>query len=242
MNTRTSKIDSVENADEKLGEWVSRGLSLKQIAAELAKLGVQVTDMTVLRRCRSLGLELKRNQVAAPSGAGPWLSRYREDIVRLADAGETYVAIWDYLTAHNAAQPQFQRDLSNDAKSSAIAAWVHGERKRVARRSRTSLLDVLTPSGGPEHFFVQQPAAVSGARPAPQRATRAGPSAMPRAATAVLATSPPAVVASESSFDFEERRRETEALKAQTRAAEEGATTAEQKAKAAAVLKRLGQA
>lgn len=229
----TSKLDSIENVDAKLSAWIEGGYSLMRVVAEIGKLGVTVTDMTVQRRIRSLGLATKNVPIAQRTGEGAWLSQYREEIVGFADSGCKYSEIWDRLAAAHPAQPRFQRDLSRDAKTAAIAAWVHAERKRNARQRRASLLDALPAAGAvaPQYVVMQAPA---GAAKRPRQAV-SSVGQMVRPVPVV----PVAPATGEPRFDIEARRRETQALQQSQRAQEDAATTAEQKAKAAKLLERF---
>lgn len=232
----TSKLDSIENVDAKLTFWVNAGHSLKRIAGELGKLGVKVTDMTVQRRIRSLGLATQNSPIASRTGEGAWLSQYRDEIVGLADAGNTYAEIWDRLAADHPTQAQLQRALGRDAKTSAIAAWVHAERKRLARRRRSSLLEALPTAGGPalQYAVIQAPAS----------ATKR-PSSAPTAAPVGQLVRPPAPhlpvtgATGEPSFSIEARRLETEAMRQAQRAQEDAATSQMDKDKAAKLRERF---
>lgn len=232
----TSKLDSIENVDAKLTAWVGAGHSLKRIAGELAKLGVKVTDMTVQRRIRALGLVTQNAPIASKTGEGAWLSQYRDEIVALADTGNTYAEIWDRLAAAHPSQPQFQRDLGRDAKTSALAAWVHAERKRIARRRRSSLLDALPGEGVLPPQYVVMPAAAGAVR-RPSRAPAAAPvGQLVRPAAPQV---PGASATGEPSFSIEARRQETEAMRQAQRAQEDAATSQEDKDKAAKLRERF---
>lgn len=232
----TSKLDSVENVNAKLETWVGAGHSLKRIAGELRKLGVTVTDMTVLRRIRALGLASKNAPIAAKTGAGAWLSQYRDEIVSMANAGNTYAEIWDCLAANHPIQTQFQRVLERDAKTSAIAAWVHAERKRSARRRRGSLLEALPIPGAPAPQYVVTQAHVGAVR-RPSRAPGAVPVGQLMRPPAPQVPSVGAT--GEPRFSTEARRLETEAMRQAQRAQEDAATSQEDKDKAARLRERF---
>ncbi|WP_423600928.1 hypothetical protein [Roseateles sp. MS654] len=232
----TSKLDRIDNIDAKLTVWAGAGHSLKRIAGEVEKLGVKVTDMTVQRRLRALGLATQNAPIASKTGKGAWLSQYRDEIVTLADTGNTYAEIWDRLAAAHPGQPQFQRDLGRDGKTSALAAWVHAERKRSARLRRSSLLDALPREGLLPPQYVVMPAA-AGTDSRPSRAPGAAPVGQlvrPAAPQVPVAPAP-----GEPRFSTEARRLETEAMRQAQRAQEDAATSQEDKDKAARLRERF---
>jgi len=237
----TSKLDSIANIDAKLTEWVHSGYSLKRIAGALEKQGVKVADMTVHRRIRALGLSTQNAPIASKTGDGAWLSQYRDQIVGLADAGNTYAEIWDRLAAAHPTQPQFQRQRGRDAKTSALAAWVHAERKRSARRRRSSLLEPLpearTPA--PQSVVMQAPAGAAIVRAArtPANATAVGQ--VRPAPESLRSGDSSADAARDPSFSIEARRKETETMQQAHRAQQDAATTPEAKAAAAKLVERF---
>lgn len=140
------RLDQLDGVDHKIADFVLRKLTLKQIVAELAGLGMKVSDMTVLRRIRRQGLSLANTPVARATGAGPWLSAYKKTIVALWDDGLNYAQIWDELARRYPLVTQFARPMSREAKNSTMSVWVHAERHREARPPRGSLLGTLTPA------------------------------------------------------------------------------------------------
>ncbi|MBA2723034.1 MAG: hypothetical protein H0U56_09075 [Methylibium sp.] len=236
---KAHRLDQVADADNKVADWVSRKLTLKEIVAEVASLGITVSDMTVLRRIQRLGLSLANAPVAQTTGSGPWLSAYRDTIVALWEDGLTYAQIWDELARRQPLVAQFGRPMSRNAKSATMSAWVHAEKKRAARPRRGRLLDALTPA-----VASRQNRGTHGTR---QAATL--PTMEPTSLHVLASTHSPAAQESGAlrgchthetpTIRVAERRAQVSAQVLAERDADAAATSAQQKAVADAVVKRL---
>ena len=240
---KAHRLDQLNGVDDKIAAFVSRKLTLKQIVAEFAGLGMKVSDMTVLRRIRRQGLSLANSPVARATGAGPWLSAYKKTIVALWDDGLNYAQIWDELARRHPLVTQFARPMSREAKNSTMSAWVHAERHREARPPRGSLLGTLTPATTSRQS--------RGARETRQPAIKVAtlPTAHPSGLGVLASSRSPAAqdsgsLASSRTYEMPtiriaERRAQVAAQARVEREADAAATSAQQKATAEAVVKRL---
>jgi hypothetical protein len=240
---RAHRLDQVADADNKVAEWVSTKLTLKEIVAQFASLGIKVSDMTVLRRLQRLGLSLANTPVAQCTGSGPWLSAYKDTVVALWEDGLTYAQIWDELARRHPLVAQLGRPMSRNAKSAAMSAWVHAEKRRAARPPRGRLLEAFAPSVATR----QNHGTHWTCRPATNTATLT--TADPTSLDVFAATHSPATQESSalrgchahesSTICIAERRAQVAAQVQAESDADAAATNAQQKAVADAVVIRL---
>lgn len=178
--TRPSKFDAGKDVDAKITKMVSMGLSVQRIAIELMKNNIKVSAQAVHARIQELGLVLANKPVATRTGAGSWLSCYRDSIESMATnvtgaKRMTYVEIWDELVRLNPEDPHFARSLTAASKTSILGSYIRVERKKLSRPpGRVGLFDALpnpdsktqtvpgVPPGSVQYVYVQGSPGITG--------------------------------------------------------------------------------